>query len=194
MKIIGLTGSIGMGKSATSKMFEAENIPVFDSDQAVHQLLGPSGLAVEIVEEAFPGVRARDYIDRKKLGSMVFNDQEALEKLEAILHPMVTKMRAAFLVDQKKSDIVLFDIPLLFEKGYENNCDYIVVVSADFEAQKKRVLERPGMSEKRFLEIVEKQMPDAEKRKKADFIIQTDQGFDYAKDQVRNILKKIRKI
>ncbi len=191
MKTIGLTGSIGMGKTETAKIFEKLGVPVFDSDAAVHKLLGPGGNAVEQVENEFPGVRAGNEIDRQKLGARVFSNRESLNKLEKILHPMVMKIRAEF-VEQQKSDIVLFDIPLLFEKGYEDDVDYIVVVSAPYEIQKERVLKRPGMTEQKFLDILARQMPDQEKRAKADFIIQTDQGLDYAEKQVSEILEKIR--
>ncbi|HPF46398.1 MAG: dephospho-CoA kinase [Alphaproteobacteria bacterium] len=192
MKIIGLTGSIGMGKSETAKIFAEQGIPVFDSDATVHNLLGPDGAAVEAVEEKFPGVKVDNYIDRKRLGDLVFGDEAALRDLENILHPLVIKERQTFL-ENSKSDIIVFDIPLLFEKNYQDQCDFIVVVSAPFKIQKERVLKRPGMSEERFMEINQKQMPDAEKRKRADFIIQTDKGLSYAKKQVTEIIKNIRK-
>ncbi|HRW28844.1 MAG TPA: dephospho-CoA kinase, partial [Emcibacteraceae bacterium] len=145
MKIIGLTGSIGMGKSETAKIFAEQGIPVFDSDATVHNLLGPDGAAVEAVEEKFPGVKVDNYIDRKRLGDLVFGDEAALRDLENILHPLVIKERQTFL-ENSKSDIIVFDIPLLFEKNYQDQCDFIVVVSAPFKIQKERVLKRPGMS------------------------------------------------
>lgn len=193
MKTIGLTGSIGMGKTETAKLFAALGVSVFDSDAAVHELLGDDGGAVALVEKEFPGVQEMDHIDRKRLGERVFGDSTALKRLEKIMHPMVTDMRNSF-IERANSDLVLFDIPLLFEKGYEDQCDYIVVVSAPEEVQKKRVLERSGMTEERFNNILSKQMPDAEKRKRADFIIQTDRGIDYAREQVVELLKKIRKM
>lgn len=193
MKIIGLTGSIGMGKSETAKIFAELSIPVFDSDEAVHNLLGPDGKAVEAVEEKFPGVKVDNYIDRKRLGDLVFRNDAALKDLENILHPLVLKERQAFL-EKVNSDIIVFDIPLLFEKNYQDQCDFIVVVSAPPDIQKERVLKRPGMSEKRFLEINAKQTPDAEKRKRADFIVQTDKGLAYAKNQVREIIAKVREL
>ena len=195
MKIIGLTGSIGMGKTYTAKMFTDKNIAVFDSDEAVHQLLGLNGAAVDVVEKEFPGVKIESQIDRKLLGKRVFADDIALKKLEQILHPMVSSMRDDFNKTALKNnaDMIVVDIPLLFEKGYESECDYIVVASAPFEIQKQRVLERPGMSEQRFIEILKKQMPDDEKRRRADFIIQTDKGLDYAKNQVQQVIETIRK-
>ncbi|MCL4151504.1 UNVERIFIED_CONTAM: hypothetical protein GTU68_059534 [Idotea baltica] len=182
-----------MGKSETAKLFAELGVPVFDSDAAVHELLGSGGAAVASVEQGFPGVQQLDYIDRKQLGEIVFGDSSALERLENILHPMIASMRNSFL-ENAKSDLVLLDIPLLLEKGYEERCDYIVVVSAPEEIQKKRVLERPGMTEERFKDILSKQMPDAEKRIKADFIVQTDLGIDYAKKQVIELLNIIREI
>lgn len=191
MKTIGLTGSIGMGKTETAKLFAEQGIPVFDSDAAVHELLGSGGAAVAQVEKEFPGALVEGHIDRKRLGEHVFSDDLALKKLEKILHPMVTSMRNDF-IKNTTSGMALFDIPLLFEKEYEEHCDYTVVVSSPEKVQKKRVLERPGMTEDRFNEILSKQMPDAEKRAKADFIVQTDLGIDYARKQVIELLRKIR--
>jgi|TARA_R110002096_G_scaffold436105_1_gene668043 dephospho-CoA kinase len=191
MKTIGLTGSIGMGKTETAKLFAQYGVPIFDSDAAVHKLLGPKGDAVDAVELAFPDVKKQDHIDRKLLGARVFGDDDALKTLEEILHPLVVKERKKF-TKNSHADIVLFDIPLLFEKGYEDDCDYIVVVSAPFETQKKRVLKRPGMTETRFEEILAKQLPDLQKRTKADFVVQTDRGLDYAAKQVEDILQKIK--
>ena len=190
-KTIGLTGSIGMGKTTTSKIFKQLGVPVFDSDAAVHKLLGPDGNAVDEVEKEFPGVKQGNQIDRKKLGGRVFSDEAALEKLEAILHPKVSIMRQNF-TDDQDTDLVLFDIPLLFEKGFEHEVDYTIVVTAPFAVQEKRVMARDGMTKDRFQDILRKQMPDEEKRKRADFILHTDQGLDYAKEQAENILRKIR--
>ena len=188
---IGLTGSIGMGKTETAKMFYKSGVPVFDSDGAVHMLLGENGAAVDSVEAAFAGVKSDNKIDRKRLGAKVFGNANELEKLEKILHPMVSEMRSDF-VKTANSDLVLFDIPLLFEKSYENECDFIVVVSAPLDVQRKRVMSRPGMTAQRFQDILDSQMPDAEKREKADFIIQTDKGFEYAREQVQKIINNIR--
>lgn len=188
---IGLTGSIGMGKTETAKMFMDAGIPVFDSDASVHILLGENGPAVDQVEAAFPGTKSGNKIDREMLAKEVFGNEAALKRLENILHPMVSNMRTEF-VHSSKSDMVLFDIPLLFEKSYEDECDYIVVVTAPADVQRKRVMARPGMTEQRFQEILEKQMPDDLKREKADFIVQSDKGFDYAKTQVKKIIDQIR--
>ena len=191
MKKIGLTGSIGMGKTETAKMFYEFGIPVFDSDGAVHKLLDENGAAVDSVAAAFAGVKSDNKIDRKRLGAKVFDNVSELEKLERILHPMVSEMRSDF-VKAADGDLVVFDIPLLFEKSYENECDFIVVVSAQPDVQRKRVMSRSGMTEKRFQDILNKQMPDAEKREKADFIIQTYKGFEYARERVKKVINDIR--
>ena len=194
LTIIGLTGSIGMGKSETAKMFERAHVPVFDSDAAVHMLMAKGGPAVGRVEKAFPGVEGADGIDRKLLGSMVFGDRAALKKLESILHPMVSDMRQDFFEQAKKQglDMVVMDVPLLFETGGEDKCDYTVVVSASAEVQRERVLARPDMTATKFENILSKQMPDSEKQQRADFIVQSDQGIGYAEDQVIQIIEKIR--
>jgi len=193
MKIIGLTGSIAMGKTETSKMVAAQNIPVFDSDAAVHELLARNDSVIEQVGLRFPDALTGRKIDRQRLGQNVFEDGGALEALENILHPMVKNLRDKFLLDARNDHqtVVVLDIPLLFEKGYEKECDFIVVVSAAADVQRKRALERPGMTEKRFASILASQMPDKEKRRRADFIVQTDKGLDYAEKQVCQILKTI---
>ncbi|MCC3861825.1 dephospho-CoA kinase [Pseudemcibacter aquimaris] len=190
---LGLTGSIGMGKSETARMFRDLGVPVFDSDAIVHELMGIDGEAVDLVEDAFPGVKNNNQIDRKELGKRVFGDDGALIKLEKIIHPMVSNKRDEFVEMAKIDghDVVVFDIPLLYEKSYETLCDYVVVVSAPASVQRERVLARPDMTEKRFAEILSKQVPDNEKREKADFIVQSDQGFDYAERQVKEILEKV---
>lgn len=192
--IIGLTGSIGMGKSETAKMFQRAQVPVFDSDGAVHRLMTRGGPAVDRVEKAFPGTQGSDGIDRKILGAKVFGDGAALKKLEAILHPMVSDMRQEFLkkAEAEGADLVVMDVPLLFETGAEQQCDYTVVVSASPEVQRQRVLARPDMTESKFKNILRQQMPDSEKRQKADFIVQSDQGIGYAENQVHEIIEKIR--
>jgi len=192
MITIGLTGSIGMGKTETAKYFSKKGVPVFDSDAFAHKLLGPKGAAVDEVARNFSGVKKDDYIDRKILGACVFENENSLQLLEKILHPLVVKGRKAF-IKNAKTDIILFDIPLLFEKGYENDFDYIVVVSASVETQKQRVLKRTGMTKERLKEILAKQLPNIKKIEMADFIVQTDLGFDYAKNQVSDIIEQIRK-
>jgi len=194
MTVIGLTGSIGMGKSETAKMFGQENIPIFDSDGAVHILMGKDGAATQKIAAAFPGVMGPCGIDRQKLGSRVFGHGAALKKLEAILHPMVTEMRQKFFqkATDQGADMAVMDVPLLFETGAEAICDYTVVVSAPAEIQRARVLARPNMTVKKFEHILSQQMPDGEKRQRADFIVLSDQGKEKAKAQVRQIIRQIR--
>lgn len=194
MFILGLTGSIGMGKTATAKMFAEEGVPVQDADAAVHALY--EGKATPLIEAAFPGTTADGRVDRVKLGTMVIGKPEAMAKLEKIVHPLVAQERDGFLADAEKAgaDVVVLDIPLLYETGSDINCDAVVVVSAPAEVQRARVLARPGMTEERFAAILAKQMPDADKRARADFIVDTSQGFDAARQQVREILAKVRKM
>ncbi|NOZ43346.1 MAG: dephospho-CoA kinase [Alphaproteobacteria bacterium] len=192
--IIGLTGSIGMGKSTAAKMFVQTGIPLFDSDAAVHNLLAKGGAAVEPVKKIFPDIAATDAIDRVSLGKRVFGDKAALKKLEAIIHPLVSDLRRKFF-DQALAqghDIVVIDVPLLFETGAEHQCDYTVVVSAPKAVQRQRVLGRPGMTEQKFNDILARQLPDKEKRQRADFIIETDYGFQHAEKRVGAIIDKIR--
>lgn len=192
MFILGLTGSIGMGKSATAKMFADEGVPVQDADAAVHALY--EGKATAMIEAAFPGTTVDGRVDRAKLGAMVIGKPEAMARLEKIVHPMVARERDDFLTGAEKAgaDVVVLDIPLLYETGADINCDAVVVVSAPAETQRERVLGRPGMTEERFLAILAKQMPDAEKRRRADFIVDTSRGFDAARQQVREILAQVR--
>lgn len=194
MFILGLTGSIGMGKTATAKMFADEGVPVQDADAAVHALY--EGKATAPIEAAFPGTTANGKVDRVKLGAMVIGKPEAMARLEKIVHPLVAQERDEFLSGAEKSgaDVVILDIPLLFETGSDRNCDAVVVVSAPAEMQRERVLARPGMTEERFGAILAKQMPDADKRSRADFIVDTSRGFDAARDQVREILAQVRKM
>jgi len=192
--VIGLTGSIGMGKTETAKMFERADIPVFDSDAAVHILMGKDGAAVPLVSGIFPNVMTPNGIDRKALGARVFDDPAALKQLESILHPMVSDMRQSFF-DQAKAeghDLVVVDVPLLFETGGEKQCDFTVVVSAPLTIQRQRVLSRPNMTVQKFENILAQQMPDEEKRRRADFIVQSDRGISYAEDQVAKIIEKCR--
>jgi dephospho-CoA kinase len=192
--VLCLTGSLGMGKSATAKMFSEAGVPVHDSDAIVHELY--AGEAVPLIEAAFPGSTVSGKVDRQKLATMVINDKAALERLEAIVHPLVGAARDKFLADAKahNTPIVVLDIPLLFEIGGESRCNAIVVVSAPVEAQRARAMQRPGMTEEKFTALVAKQVPDAEKRARADFIVDTSRGFDHARAQVRDILDAIVKM
>ena len=171
--ILGLTGSIGMGKSAVAAMFEELGVPVFDADAEVHRLQGPQGALLPAIEAAFPGTTGPQGVDRPKLGAAVFGNKEALSRLEAIVHPAVGASRKAFLEANANQPLIVFDIPLLFERGGSAQVDAVAVVSASAEAQRERVLARSGMTEEKFLQILGLQVPDAEKREKADFIIDT---------------------
>ena len=191
MFVLGLTGSLGMGKSATAKMFAEEGVPVHDADAAVHDLY--EGAAASLIEAAFPGTTAAGKVDRDKLAERVLGDSAALEKLEAIVHPLVRRTEQAFLDEaaRKGARAAVLDIPLLFETGGDGRCDAVVVVSAPPEIQRARVFERPGMTEQKFAAILAKQMPDADKRARADFVVDTSRGFDAARTQVRDILARI---
>jgi dephospho-CoA kinase len=192
MFILGLTGSIGMGKTATANMFAEEGVPVHDSDAVVHRLY--EGEATPLIEAAFPGTTSDGKVDRTKLGERVIGNAEAIQKLERIVHPLVAQARDRFLAQAVKdgADVALLDIPLLYETGGDKRCDAVVVVSAPADVQRARVLERPGMSEAKFAAIVAKQTPDAEKRARADFVVDTSKGFDAARAQVRDILAQVR--
>jgi len=194
MIILGLTGSIGMGKSTTSAMFEAEGVPVYDSDAAVHALYAPGGAAVAPVEAAFPGVVVDGAIDRTRLSARVVGQPEALKALEAIVHPLVGADRIGFFekATAEAKDIVVLDVPLLFETGGDKRVDKVVVVSAPAEVQRARVLARPEMDEAKFEAILARQLPDAEKRARADFVIDTSRGLEAAHQQVREILNTLR--
>jgi dephospho-CoA kinase len=190
--IIGLTGSIGMGKSAIAAMFEGEGIAVFDADAAVHKLQGPGGALLAEIEAEFPGITSAAGTDRQKLGAAVLGDKARLAKLESIVHPAVARERMAFLEGHMTDDILVFDIPLLFEKGGAETVDAIVVVSAPANTQKARVLVRPGMTAEKFEHILKLQTPDAQKRERADYIIETGGSMEQSRDQVRIIIKKLR--
>jgi len=194
MIVLGLTGSIGMGKSTTSQMFQAEGVPVYDSDAAVHALYASGGAAVAPVEAAFPGVVIDGAIDRAKLSAAVVGNSEALAVLESIVHPLVGAHRIGFFEDAQAqgADVVVLDIPLLFETGGEKKVDKVVVVSAPADVQRQRVLARPGMDVAKFEAILARQTPDAEKRARADFVIDTGRGLDAARQQVRDILTRLR--
>ncbi len=188
---VGLTGSIGMGKSTTAEMFRAEGVAVLDSDQIVHDLY--KGPAAAEIESAFPGVVINGVVDRPRLAARVLNDPAALKRLEEIVHPMIWAARDALVEErrQKGDRIVVFDIPLLFETGAEKDFDAIVVVTAPEDVQKTRVLAREGMTAERFASILAKQTPDREKRARADFVVHTDKGLDAAREEVRKIIKAL---
>ncbi len=188
---LALTGSIGMGKSTTAAMFAEEGVPVWDADAAVARLYGPGGAAVGPLAEIAPGAVAGDAIDRAALREIVAADPALLKRIEAVVHPLVAADRAAFL-DRQTAPITLSDIPLLFETGGDRGFDAVVVVSAPAEVQKARVMARPGMTEALFAAILAKQTPDAEKRARADFVVDTSRGEDAARDRVREILDKLR--
>jgi dephospho-CoA kinase len=191
MFILGLTGSLGMGKSTTTKFFAEEGVPVHDADAAVHRLY--DGEAVLLIEKAFPGTTDHGKVNRDKLARRVLNDAAAIERLEAIVHPLVRSAEKRFLAEAKGrgAAVALLDIPLLFETGGDKRCDAVVVVSAPADIQRTRVFERPGMDEQKFAAILAKQMPDAEKKSRADFVVDTSKGFDAARAQVRDILARI---
>ncbi len=171
---LGLTGSIGMGKSTVAAMFAAAGIPVFDADAAVHRLQGPAGRVVAAIEAAFPGTTGAGGVDRATLAEAVLADPAAIRRLEAIVHPAVGEERAAFLADHADAPLVVFDVPLLFETGGERRVDKVAVVSAAAAVQRARVLQRPGMTEARLDAILARQLPDADKCARADFVIATD--------------------
>ncbi|MEZ5959621.1 MAG: dephospho-CoA kinase [Hyphomonadaceae bacterium] len=194
MIILGLTGSIGMGKSTVAQMFAEQGAPGFDSDAAVHALYAPGGAAVAPVEAAFPGVTKDGAIDRVALSARVVGDADAIKRLEEIVHPLVRQAQMQFLQDQRDvgTDVVVLDIPLLFEGGGAKLVDKTVVVSAPTDIQRARVLSRPGMTEEKFEAILARQMPDAEKRARADFVIDTSCSFDDTRAQVRAVLDALR--
>lgn len=194
MKIIGLTGSIGMGKTTTAALFKALGCPVFDADQAVHRLYNKGGEAVPLIRAVFPDAIKDGAVDRTVLGNHMRSDPLNLKVLESFIHPMVEKLRAEFLkkAQYDKADIVVFDVPLLFETGGEKQVDLVVVVTAPFSVQRDRVMARPGMTEDLFQSLLKRQMPDSEKRKRADILIFTDKGLDAAKKQVQTVLSDLR--
>jgi dephospho-CoA kinase len=191
MFVLGLTGSMGMGKSTTARLFAEEGAPVHDADAAVHALY--RGEAAAPIEAAFPGTTAQGQVDREKLSQAVVGDPAALKRLEAIVHPLVRKAEQQFLAEAEKRNaaVAVLDIPLLFETGGEARVDAVVVVSAPPEIQRDRVLARPGMTEDKFQALLGKQIPDAEKRRRADFIVDSGQGIEPARTQVREILRKV---
>ncbi|ACL56277.1 dephospho-CoA kinase [Methylobacterium nodulans] len=191
--ILGLTGSIGMGKSATAAMFRARGVPVHDADACVHALYGPGGAAAARIAEAFPGTRAADgSVDRARLREAVLDRPDRLAALERLVHPLVREAEEAFLAEHAGADLVVLDVPLLFETGGEARCDAVAVVTAPPAIQRERVLARPGMTPETFAAILAKQMPDDEKRRRADFLIETGQGFPHAQAQVDALIAAVR--
>jgi dephospho-CoA kinase len=194
MLIIGLTGSIGMGKSTTMQLFAEEGIPVYDADAAVHAVY--AGEAVPVVEAAFPGTTADGKVDRQKLSAKVLGNPEALKKLESIVHPMLGAHRQQFLSDAENSGaaIAVLDVPLLFETGGEKRVDAVVVVSAPADIQRTRVLARENMTEEKLDAILARQTPDAEKCRRADFVVDTSSGLDPVRVRIRDILAEVAKM
>jgi dephospho-CoA kinase len=190
MIVLGLTGSIGMGKSTAAEFFAEAGVPVHDADAAVHRLY--AGDAAPLIEAAFPGTTRDGVVDRARLTEHVISDPAALKRLEAIVHPLVRREEQQFLADAEAAgaSVAVLNIPLLFETGGDARCDAIVVVSAPAETQRERVMSRPGMTEEKFTGLLDKQMPDAEKRRRADFVVDTSQDFDSTRAQVRAILRQ----
>ncbi|MEO7170860.1 MAG: dephospho-CoA kinase [Sphingomonas sp.] len=192
MLTLGLTGSIGMGKSTVAAMFEELGVPVFDSDAAVHRLQGGGGRLVAAIEAMFPDTTGPKGVDRTLLGEAVLADPRALKRLEALVHPAVGEERAAFIAAHADAPLVVFDVPLLFETGGETRVDKVVVVSAPAEVQRVRVLARPGMTEARFDAILARQMPDAEKRARADFVIPTGGSIEETRAAIGTLVSCLR--
>ena len=190
-KIIGLTGSIGMGKSTVAAMFAEAGIPVFDADAEVRAMQGPGGELIPAIEAAFPGSTGPEGVDRDRLGHQVFSDKAALARLEAIVHPAVAAKRAAFLEAHHDKRAVVFDIPLLFERGGHESVDMVVVVSAPEEVQRARVLARPGMTVQKFEHIYGLQLHDTHKRERADHVIDTGISLDETRAQVMELIASL---
>lgn len=186
--ILGLTGSIGMGKSTVARMFADAGVPVFDADAVVHRLQGPEGGLVAEIETAFPGTTGPDGVNRTTLAERVLAEPEDLRRLEALIHPAVRREQETFLAANAAAPLVVLDIPLLFEKGLDAQCDKVAVVSADGEVQRLRTLARPGMTPEKFLRVLSHQMPDVEKRARADFVIPTDCSLDETRASVAAII------
>jgi len=193
--ILGLTGSIGMGKSTAATVLSQMGIPVHDADRNVHRLMAKGGAAVERIAAAFPGVVKHGAVDRGALGKRVFGDRAALARLEAILHPMVQAAERAFLAEarHRRRPVVVLDVPLLYETRGENRCDAVIVVTAPQFIQSLRVLRRKGMTPQRLKDIVMRQMPDAEKRKRADFVVPTGLGKRQSRTALLHIVKKLKR-
>jgi dephospho-CoA kinase len=189
--ILGLTGSIGMGKSAVAAMFRGLGVPVFDADAAVHELQGPGGACIGPIERAFPGTTGPNGVDRPKLGAAVFGNPDKLKLLESIVHPEVGEMRRAFLADNAAAPLIVFDIPLLYEKTGSHGLDAVAGVSAPYAQQRERVLARPGMTSEKFEQILKLQVPDAEKRKRADYVIDTGTSLAETRHAVQRLVHAI---
>ena len=192
MIVLGLTGSIGMGKSTTAKMFVDAGVPVHDSDKAVHRLY--RGKALPLIEAAFPGTTHDGTVDRTKLAAVVLNNSPAIKQLEAIVHPLVRADAGAFLAENraKGTDIAVLDIPLLFETGGRDRVDKVVVVTAPADVQRQRVLARPGMTKEKFEAILGRQVPDSRKRELADYVVNTGEGLEVARQAVDAIIADLR--
>lgn len=188
MVILGLTGSIGMGKSATAKLFAEAGVPVYDADAAVHMLY--EGEAVPAIEAAFPGTTVDGKVDRNRLSARVVHDPAAMRRLEEIVHPMLGASRQKFLADAERSGarVAVVDVPLLFETGGEKRVDAVVVVTTTAEIQRQRILSRPNMTDEKLDAILARQMPDAEKRRRANFVVDTSHGLDPVRARIRDIL------
>ena len=195
MIVVGLTGSIGMGKSTTARLFAEAGAAVFDADAAVAALYGPEGAATPRIEAAFPGCTGSDGVDRTALSKALEADPSAFQRLEAIVHPLVGAARQAFFDEAQRAGaaIAVLDVPLLFETGQAGQVDAVVVVSAPESVQKRHVLQRPGMSEGKLAAILERQTPDSQKRARADFIVDTSQGVEHAREQVRDIVAALKR-
>lgn len=191
--ILGLTGSIGMGKSTVAAMLRDMGVPVFDADAEVHRMQGPGGELLAAIEAAFPGSTGPEGVRRAELGGIVFADSTALARLEAIVHPAVAAERQAFMEANWGSPLVVFDVPLLFERTGTAGLDAVAVVSAPANEQRRRVLARPGMTEAKFTDILARQMPDAEKRRRANFVIDTGGTLDETRSQVAAVVERLRR-
>lgn len=194
MIVLGLTGSIGMGKSTTATLFAEAGVPVYDADAAVHRLY--EGEAARAIEAAFPGTTENGKVDRNRLSARVVHDSAAMRKLEAIVHPMLGASRQKFLRDAEQSGapVAVVDVPLLFETGGEKHVDAVVVVTTTAELQRERILARPNMTEEKLAAILARQMPDAEKRKRAHFVVDTSHGLDPVRERIKDILTEAAKL
>lgn len=195
MIVLGITGSIGMGKSTVCRMLRELGVPVHDADAAVHTLFRPGGAAVEPIAAAFPGVVVDGAVDRTKLGPRVFGDAEALKRLEGIVHPLVRAHERAFLALHRRrgTAVVALDVPLLYETGGERRCDAVAVVSAPALVQRQRVMARPGMTADKFRGILARQMPDAAKRKRADYVVPSGLGLAVTRRALARILRDLKR-